>query len=73
MVGGHTEHYQPFGLLDAVGIWLGVSECFPFCFFCFFDFVGGAVPDEDWFAAPFDDYLCELFRSTDCNVFDGRG
>ena len=39
---------------------MGVSKGFPFCVFGFFDFVWSAVADEDGFAAPFDDYLCDL-------------
>jgi hypothetical protein len=53
-----TEHYQPLRLLDAIRIGLWISKGFPFCVFCFFDFGGGAVSDEDGFAAPFYDYLC---------------
>ncbi len=55
-----TNHDQPFRFLDAVRIWLGVSERFPFCVFGFLDFVFGAVADEDGFAAPFDDYLYDI-------------
>lgn len=54
---GRTEHYQPLRFLDAVGVGLGISQRLPFCIFGFLDLVGGAVADEDGFAAPFDDYL----------------
>ena len=46
--------------MDALRVWLRVSKRFPFCIFGFFDFVFGAVADEDGFAAPFDDYLCGI-------------
>ena len=52
-----TNHDQPFWLLDALRIGLRVSKAFPFGVFGLFDFVRGAVADEDGFAAPFDDYL----------------
>ena len=52
-----TNHDEPFWFLDTLGVGLGVSKSFPFCAFGFFDFVFGAVADEDGFAAPFDDYL----------------
>ena len=55
--GEHTDHYEPFRLLDAVRVWLWISERFPFGVFGRFDFVGGAVADEDGLAAPFDDDL----------------
>ena len=58
--GGFTDHDQPFWFLDAVRVGLGVSKRFPFCIFGFFDFVFGAVADEDGFAAPFDDYLYDI-------------
>lgn len=57
---GLTNHDQPFWFLDTLGVRLGVSKSFPFCTFGFFDFVFGAVADEDGFAAPFDDYLYDL-------------
>ena len=52
-----TDHYEPFRLLDAVRVWLWISQRFPFGVFGRFDFVGGAVADEDGLAAPFDDDL----------------
>ena len=58
--GGYTNHDQPFWFLDPVGVGLGVSKRFPFCVFGHFDFVFGAVADEDGFAAPFDDYLYDI-------------
>lgn len=63
VLGELTNHDQPFWFLDALGVGLGVSKSFPFCVFGFFDFVLGAVADEDGFAAPFDDYLYDLFVS----------
>ena len=54
---GHTQHDQPLGFLHAVRIGLGVSQGFPFGVFGFFDFVFGAVADEDRFTSPFDDDL----------------
>ena len=56
-LGELTNHDQPFWSLDTLGVGLRVSKGFPFCVFGFFDFVLGAVADEDGFAAPFDDYL----------------
>ena len=58
--GDFTNHDQPFWFLDAFRVGLGVSKGFPFCGFGFFDFVLGAVADEDGFAAPFDDYLYSI-------------
>ena len=52
-----TDHYEPFGFLDAVRVWLGIAQRFPFGVLGRFDFVGGAVADEDGLAAPFDDVL----------------
>ena len=52
-----TDHYEPFRLLDAVRVWLWISQRFPFSVFGRFDLVGGAVADEDGLAAPFDDNL----------------
>jgi hypothetical protein len=53
-----TQHDEPLGFLDTVAVGLRVAQGFPFGVFCFFDFVLGAVADEDGFAAPFDDDLC---------------
>lgn len=56
-VGADTQHDQPLGLLNAVGVLLGVAEGFPFGVFCFFDLGVGTVADEDGLASPFDDDL----------------
>lgn len=56
-VRAHTQHDEPFGLLDAVAVGLGVAQCFPFGVFGCFDLVFGAVADKDGFAAPFNDDL----------------
>ena len=57
---GLTDHDQPFRFLNALRVGLGISKGFPFCLFGFFDFVFGAVANEDGFAAPFDDYLYSM-------------
>ena len=63
-----TDHYEPFRFLDAVGVWLWISQRFPFGVFGRFDFVGGAVADEDGLAAPFDD---DLFPRARGNQYHG--
>lgn len=60
--GKSTQHNQPFGLLDAIAIGLGIPQRFPGRVFGVFDLVAGAVSDEDGFAPPFDDYLCFVVR-----------
>ena len=52
-----AQHDEPFRLLDTIGIGLRVAKFGDVDIFGFFDLVGGAVADEDGFAAPFDKYL----------------
>lgn len=59
-VGTHPQHDKPLWSLDAVGIRLWVAQFGDIDAFRLFDFVRGAVADEDGFAAPFDDDLYRL-------------
>ena len=61
----HAHHDEPFGFLDAVGIGLRVTEFRYVDGFGVFDFVGGAVADEDGFASPFDEDLCRGHNVSD--------
>ena len=70
--GGLTNHDQPFWFLDTLRVGLRVSKRLPFCFFGFFDFIFGAVADEDGFAAPFDDYLYSMLCQLVSEDFDWR-
>ena len=60
----YTEHDEPFGFLDTVRVWLRIAEFFPVRVLGFFDFVAGAVADEDGLAAPFDNYLYCFVRAS---------
>lgn len=53
----HTHHDEPLGLLDTVGVGLRVTQRLDFDGFGFLNLRGGAVADEDGFAAPFDEDL----------------
>jgi hypothetical protein len=53
----HTNHDQPFWLLDTILIPLRVSQCLDLNVLGFLDLVCCAVADEDWLATPFDDDL----------------
>ena len=53
----HTNHDQPFRLLDTVLILLRIPQCLNLHVLGFLDLVGGAVADEDGLASPFDDDL----------------
>ena len=52
-----TQHDEPFGLLDAVLVGLGVAEGGNGDLVGLFDLVGGTVADEDGLATPLDDDL----------------
>jgi hypothetical protein len=53
----HPYHDEPFWSLDTVGVGLGVTQFRYIDASGFFDFIRGAVADEDRFAPPFDDDL----------------
>ena len=53
-MGADSEHDEPLGLLDAVGVELGVAEGGDVERLRLCDLGGGAVADEDGLAAPFD-------------------
>ncbi len=53
MEGGHTQHDQPFRLLHAIRIRLGISQALPFCVFSILNFTFRAVADKDGLASPF--------------------
>jgi hypothetical protein len=57
VVVAHTNHDQPFWLLDTILIPLRVPQCLDFDVLGFLDLVCGSVADEDWLATPFDDNL----------------
>jgi len=59
-MGTDAQHYQPFGLLDTVFIWLGISQSLPFRVLCFFDLGRCSVADEDGLASPFDNHILAL-------------
>src|SRR3954454_22506171 len=53
----NAQHDEPFWSLHPFGIGLGVTQLLYVDRFRLFDFVGGAVADEDRLASPFDNYL----------------
>lgn len=57
IIGLLTQHDKPFGVLDTVRIWLGVSKIFPLGLLGFLDFTGSSVTDENGLSSPFDDDL----------------
>jgi hypothetical protein len=66
-----TQHDEPFGLLDAVLVGLGVAQGFPLGVFGFFDLGLGAVADEDGLASPFDNDLVGVSQHLRCWVICG--
>ena len=54
---GRTKHDEPLGLLDTVGVGLGVTEGGNVDLVGLFDLRRGTVTDEDGLATPLDDDL----------------
>lgn len=53
----HTNHNQPFWLLDTVGIGLWVSQALDLDVLSLLDLISGTVTNEDWLSTPLDDDL----------------
>jgi hypothetical protein len=58
----HTDHDQPFRLLDTVLILLRIPQRLDLDALGLLDFIGGSVADEDWLASPFDNDLYPSVR-----------
>lgn len=56
-VGANAQHDEPLGVLDAVGILLGVAQGRDLHLVGLVDLIGSAVADEDGLAAPLDNDL----------------
>ena len=56
-MGYHTNHDQPFGLLDTVLVPLRISKSLDLNALGFLDFIGSSVTDENGLASPFDEDL----------------
>ena len=55
-----THHDEPFGLLDALGVCLGIAQGLHLDGVGLLNLVGCAVTDEDGLAAPLDDDVLAL-------------
>lgn len=69
-MGANPQHDEPFGLLDAVGVGLRVSQGFDLDGVGFLDLVGCSVADEDGLASPFDNDLRASHVSVEESVVD---
>jgi hypothetical protein len=71
-VRAHTQHDEPFGLLDTVLVGLRVAQGFPLGVFGFFDFGLGAVADKDGLTSPFDNDLVSVSGNWGCGWLGSR-
>jgi len=55
-----AQHDEPFGLLDAVCVGLGVTKLLPVVVLGLLDLIACAVADENWLAAPLDNDVLAL-------------
>lgn len=69
----HTNHDQPFWLLDTVSIGLWISQSLNLDVLGLLNLVGGSVSDEDGLTTPFDnDLLLWIYISTKISLISRR-
>jgi len=72
-MGAHTDHHQPFGILDSLLISLGIAEAGVICASLSLNFVCRPVADEEWLSSPFEGRVLAFRNIIKLNFDLGEG